>query len=133
MSRGAYAMAGHHRMRLTCSIAHGWGMGRGGRQSRCGEMRIEVVRVFRAPGEKFRFARGRAPREPTRFVGGPVHPGDCGIAGPPASMEKTYRIRNKSYGKKRIGTRESACDYRVNNNKKIWENQVTACFGIIFD
>ena len=95
--------------------------------------------MFRAPGEKFRFARGPglprvawAPREPTRFVGGPVHPGDCGIAGPPASMAKTYRIRNKSYDKKRIGTRESACDYRVNNNKKIWENQVTACFGIIF-
>jgi len=76
-----------------------------------------LVVLFRAPGEKFRFARG---------------PGECGIAGPPASMAKTYRIRNKSYGKKRIGTRESACDYRVNNNKKIWENQVTACFGIIF-
>ena len=63
---------------------------------------------------------------------GPAHPGDCGIAGPPASMAQTYRIRNKSYGKKRIGIRESACDYRVNNNNKIWENQVTACFGIIF-
>ena len=53
-------------------------------------------RTVPAPGEKFRFARGRAPREPTRFVGGPAHPGDCGIAGPPASMAKRYRDKREN-------------------------------------
>jgi len=62
------------------------------------------IKCSRPPARNSDSREARAPREPTRFVGGPVHPGDCGIAGPPASMAKTSRTRDmaKTYRSKRI-------------------------------
>jgi len=121
-----------HARRKSCSKFLGTTRGRGlggylylfsFRIAWVGRITCPPLNLFRAPGEKFSFTRGPGPPRAHTIRGWPGPPGRLR-----APREYGKNISEQEIWQKRIGTRESGCHYRVNNNKKIRENQVTACF-----
>ena len=66
-------------------------------------------------------ASGPGPPRPTRFVGGPVHPGDCGIAGPPA----THTIRGWPGPPGRLRNSRAPREYGKNVSEQESQHAIT--------